>query len=48
MIGDDVEIMIVSIQRGQVQLGIKAPKSIPVHRTEIYELLKKQKESKEL
>jgi carbon storage regulator len=41
MIGDDVSIMIVDIRGDQVQIGIDAPRSIPVHRYEIYEDIKK-------
>ncbi|MHB8079877.1 MAG: carbon storage regulator CsrA [Candidatus Krumholzibacteriia bacterium] len=40
MIGDDVSIMIVDIRGDQVQIGIDAPRSIPVHRYEIYEEIK--------
>jgi carbon storage regulator len=36
MVGDDVEIMIVAIRRNEIQLGINAPKYIPVHRKEVY------------
>ncbi|MGA2171812.1 MAG: carbon storage regulator CsrA [Sedimentisphaerales bacterium] len=36
MVGDNVEIMIVGIRRNEIQLGINAPKSIPVHRKEVY------------
>jgi carbon storage regulator len=36
MVGDNVEIMIVGIRRNEIQLGISAPKSIPVYRKEIY------------
>jgi len=36
MIGDDVEIIIVSVDRDQVKLGIRAPREIAVHRTEVY------------
>lgn len=37
MIGDNISIMIVDIRGDQVQVGIDAPRSIPVHRHEIYE-----------
>lgn len=36
MIGDDVEIIIVSVDRDQVKIGIKAPREIAVHRSEVY------------
>jgi carbon storage regulator len=41
MIGDDISIMIVDIRGDQVQIGIDAPRSVPVHRYEIYEDIKK-------
>ncbi len=40
MIGDDISIMIVDVRGDQVQIGIDAPRSIPVHRYEIYEEIK--------
>jgi len=36
MVGDNVEIMIVGIRRNEIQLGINAPKSVPVYRKEVY------------
>ncbi|MFA6573120.1 MAG: carbon storage regulator CsrA [Patescibacteria group bacterium] len=35
VIGDQISIMIVDIRGDQVQIGITAPKDIPVHRKEI-------------
>lgn len=36
IIGDNIEITVLSISKDQVKLGISAPKSVPVHRKEIY------------
>ena len=43
MIGDDVEIIIVDIRGNNVRLGITAPKTIPVHRREVYEAIQREK-----
>ena len=37
MIGDSVVIKILSIQDGQVKIGIEAPKEVRILRREIYE-----------
>jgi len=37
VIGDDVRIVIVSVDRDQVRLGIEAPREVTVHRAEINE-----------
>ncbi len=36
-IGNDIEIVVVSIQANAVRLGIKAPKSVQIDRQEVYE-----------
>ncbi|WP_282141023.1 carbon storage regulator CsrA [Cytobacillus oceanisediminis] len=36
MIGDDIEISILSIEGDQVKIGISAPKNVDIHRKEIY------------
>lgn len=36
MIGDDVEVTVLSSDGAKVRLGIQAPSNVPVHRTEIY------------
>ena len=40
MIGDDIEIVVVDIRGEQVQIGIKAPRDIPVHRLEVYDTIR--------
>ena len=44
MIGDNVEIKIVEVKGEYVKLGITAPRSISVHRKEIYEAIKRENE----
>ncbi|MBI4398136.1 MAG: carbon storage regulator CsrA [Candidatus Omnitrophica bacterium] len=45
MVGDNVEIKIVEVKGEYVKLGITAPRSIAVHRKEIYEAIKKENEA---
>jgi carbon storage regulator len=42
MIGDDIEVTVVDIRGDKVRLGITAPSSVPVHRKEIYEAIKRE------
>jgi len=46
IIGDDVEITIVDVRGDKVRLGINAPRSISVHRKEIYEAIQREKAQK--
>ena len=45
-IGAEIEVKVLGIKEGQVRLGVKAPKDIPVHREEIYKRIHAEKESK--
>ena len=36
IIGDNITIRVLSMDKGQVKLGIDAPKEVSVHREEIY------------
>jgi carbon storage regulator len=40
MIGSDVTVTVLGMKGGQVRIGIEAPKSVPVHREEIFERIK--------
>lgn len=42
MVGNDIEITIIEVKGEQVRLGINAPKSIPIHRKEIYLQIKEE------
>ena len=43
MIGDDVNITVLSIRGNQARIGINAPKEVAVHRQEIHEKIQKEK-----
>jgi carbon storage regulator len=46
MIGDDVRVVILSVNGRQVKLGIEAPKAVLVHRREIYDRIQQEKAAK--
>ncbi|WP_413663294.1 carbon storage regulator CsrA [Microbulbifer sp. CNSA002] len=41
-IGENVSITILEVKGNQVRVGIIAPKTLPVHREEIYRRIKRQ------
>jgi carbon storage regulator len=45
MIGDDIRVIVVALDRDQVKIGIEAPRSIAVHRSEIYEEIRRAKKT---
>ena len=36
MIGDDIEVKVLDLKDNQVKIGIVAPRSVAVHRREVY------------
>ena len=42
MVGE-IQITVIEIKGDKVRLGIEAPKNVPVHRKEIYELIQRKK-----
>lgn len=43
-IGDDIEVTVIDIRGDKVRLGVNAPRHVSVHRKEVYEAIKRQKE----
>jgi carbon storage regulator len=36
MIGDDIIVEVVGVEKNEIRLGIIAPENVPVHREEVY------------
>src|SRR5438876_12415796 len=45
MIGDDIEVRIVDLRADKVRLGISAPRSVSVHRKEVYDAIRRENRS---
>jgi carbon storage regulator len=45
MIGDDIEVSVLSIMGEKVRIGIQAPRDIPVFRHEVYLEIKREGEA---
>lgn len=48
VIGDSVDFTILGVRGNQVRIGIEAPIEISVHREEIYQKIKQEKEVEKL
>jgi carbon storage regulator len=42
VIGNDVEVTILSLGPGNVKIGIKAPRHVSVHRHEVFESIQRE------
>ncbi len=45
MIGDDIEVTVVDVRGDKVRLGINAPRSISVHRKEVWDAIRKENQA---
>lgn len=43
MIGDEVVVMVLGAKGGQIRIGVNAPKSVTIHREELYERIQSQR-----
>ena len=42
VIGNEIEVVILSVGSGNVKVGITAPRHISVHRNEVFEAIKRE------
>ena len=45
-IGDNIQVVVLSIRGDKVRLGISAPTDIPVHRKEVYNAIRRAEEQR--
>ena len=45
MVGDEVTVTVLGVKGNQVRIGVNAPKNVSVHREEIFDRIKTERES---
>lgn len=47
MIGDEVSVTVLGIKGNQVRIGVKAPKDVSVHREEIFDRIRIERDEEQ-
>ena len=45
MLGEDIQVKIVSVDSDQVKIGIEAPRALKIYRREVYEAIQQENEA---
>lgn len=45
VIGDEVTVTVLGVKGNQIRLGVKAPRSVSVHREEIFQRIREELEA---
>ncbi len=47
LIGDNIEVVVIGIDGDKVRIGIVAPRSVPVHRQEVFDAIQLQQQQQQ-
>ena len=42
VIGQDIEVKVLSVEGGTIRIGVDAPREVPVYRREVFEAIKEE------